>query len=195
MYIKKEKLGYIFDKIKEKKRNDNTIDIDTAVSYIWGLFTGSWQDDLATTSEELDIQGILYKDFDSANGFGIKGAEDVLRPSNSMYNAVLYIFSEMKVGYKPTRYEFQLYFRKIYDMADVMISHERAELRAKHFIALADYIGSLVLPTEDKQTEWADPSLIHYDGPDNQYGPAALHTPQDARLSVIHDNLGHESVF
>jgi len=186
MSIKKEKLGYIFDKIKEKKRNNNAVDMDTAVSYLWGLFTSGWQDELATTFGELDVQTILYKDLDSANGFGIKSAEDVLRPSNSMYKAVLYILDELGVDHKPTRYEFQFYFSKIYDMADEMISHERAELRAKHFLNLAN-ISLSVLPVEDKQTGCIDPSLIDYD--DDLYGPAAFRTPQDENLSVMPENL------
>ena len=193
MSVKKEKIGYIFDTIKEKKTIDETVDLDMAVSYIWGLFTSGWQDDLATTFEELDVQAILWEDLDSANEFGIKSAEDVLCPSNSMYKAVLYIFSELGVDYRPTRYEFQLYFNKIYDMADGMISHERAELRAKHFLNIANNMGLSVLPVEYKQTGCINPSLIDYD--DGLYDPAAFRTPQDANLSVMPDNLKYESVF
>ena len=84
---------------KESKRNNETIDSDTPVTYIYGLFTTGWEFSDLLTNDDFAVYNLLDDHMKTINRFGVKKVSDVFLPNDAMYKSVRFVMDYLKEGY------------------------------------------------------------------------------------------------
>ena len=129
-----EKLISNMIKRKENKKNDDIIDSDTPVTYIYGLFTTGWEFSDLRTDDDFALYNLIDDHMRIINKFGVENVGDVFLPNDAMYKSVCFIMNYLKEGYieesesrgeKPSddglaqfelsRDDFEKYYEDLYD--------------------------------------------------------------------------------